>query len=168
MVAALIAALLGAIVGFAGTYLLQRGQFRRTDLDGLTERLGIARRLRADLEMAALLCESSIKNEALVPGTQFPADLWVSAGHRVIGGIERQDEQALIQAFNRFVAMNALMGAHHDPQGIPLTGESLGEDDLQRLIGIIGHAISILDQMESEYEARERRLRHPVRDRLPW
>ena len=78
MSTALVAAFLGALVGFGGTHLLQRAQFRRAELEGVRDRVGIARALRADLYVAKLSTQNSLKTEVIPPGMRYPTDLWVA------------------------------------------------------------------------------------------
>jgi hypothetical protein len=85
---ALVAALLGAVVAFGGTYLLQRAQFRRAELEAVQDRIGIARALRADLYVAKLSTQNSLKTQAIPPGMQYPTDLWIAQGHGIMKAIE--------------------------------------------------------------------------------
>jgi hypothetical protein len=171
----LLAALSGAVIAFLGTSLLQRAQFRRADLEGVRERLGLTRALRADLHVAKLACETALTREVITPGTRFPVDLWVSHGHRLIAALYRLAEAALIDAFGRMAMVNGLLAApvlatqpirfsahNGDPE------ESEFAEKLQLLIDKIDTAVQILDRYEGECEQRAKRLRYPIKDRLPW
>jgi hypothetical protein len=163
----LVAALLGAIVAFGGTYLLQRGRFRRAELEGVRERLGLTRALRANLYAAELQLEASIKNKVIPAGTTFPVALWDSHGHRLIGALRAPAEASLIDAFGRFAALNGLVNGIHRPGGhIDLDDDLLTEDHLLGLLAKVVTAIGMLDALEAENEQRERHLSHPIRARL--
>lgn len=169
----LVAALLGAVVAFAGTYLLQRSQFRRAEVDDLKQRLGLVRALRADLHIAKLACEMSLHNEVIPSGTKFPVDLWGSDGHRIIGLIHAPAESALVDAFGRMGLINGMLAAMPGPSGVSLKeteedseDEAAIADSLKQLITKIDLAVTFLDALQAGYEKRERLLCHPIRTRL--
>lgn len=166
----LLAALSGAAVAFLGTAWLQWRQFRRTDLMGVRERLGLTRALRADLFVAKLACEIATGNETIAPGTRFPVDLWVSHGHRLIAVLRRPAEDALIDAFGRMAMINGLLALGAVPlstqENDPTPGEAM--EKLHLLIEKIDTAVQILNKYEEECEERAQRLVRPVKSRLPW
>ncbi|HEX3240302.1 MAG TPA: hypothetical protein VHR18_09225 [Solirubrobacterales bacterium] len=164
----LIAALLGAMVAFAGTYLLQRGQFRRADLEGIRERIGVARGLRADLYAAKLLTELSINSKQIPSGMAYPTELWNSQGHRLIAALSQSAEAILIDPFARFGALNSI-AAGVQTQGASISlaeGDMLTPDHMAGMLKKIDAAIEMLNDLEREYEARERQLLHPIAIRL--
>src|SRR5262249_42234263 len=155
--------LFGALVAFGGTYLLQRGQFRRRELEDVEERLGLIRRLRADLQFARMLCEGALKSHHILPGVQMPVDLWIAQGHRGIAAIHGQEEQRLLDVFGRIVAVNGVWAAAPDGHKV-LTeseAETMREEDeglgsfvvtdpesLENLIKRIDAALPALDAMK--------------------
>jgi hypothetical protein len=164
----LLAALLGAMVAFAGTYLLQRGQFRRADLEGVRERIGVTRGLRVELYAAKILTESSISTERIASGMTFPTDLWSAHGHRLIAALAQPAEAILIDAFGRFGSINSIIAGVQAQGGrISLASEGvLTSDHLAGLLRKIDAAIGMLNDLESEYEAREHQLLHPIASRF--
>lgn len=164
----LASALLGAAVAFIGTYLLQRGQFRRYDLDGVRERLGLTRALRADLYVSKLTVELWIRDGQLTCGTNLAAALWASHGHRLVAALKPVPAEVMFDAFSRFNSVNGILSATQRPGGhLPLKDGALTSDHLQGLMDKIGMAIEVLDKLEGEYEGKELRLRFPFRSHLP-
>jgi hypothetical protein len=173
MPTALLAALCGAAVAFAGTYLLQRAQFRHVDLDRLRERLGVARGLRADLLVSKLLCEVTLKNSKVPPGTSFPTDLWVSHGHLLMAAFYRPAEACMIDAFGRMGLVNRIFAAPpFANQAMDLRSSDGAQEDLDLtatlhlMIEKFDAAVSVLDAYEVECEQRSRRLLHPLISRI--
>ena len=99
----------------------------------------------------------------------MPTDLWISQGHRLLAALNQPAEDMLIQAFERFLSFNSMVQAATDRPGGHLSFEEgeLHSPQLQVLIDKIDTAVEVLDALEVEYEARELRLRHPVKSRLP-
>jgi hypothetical protein len=168
-----VSAFIGALVGFAGTYFIQRGIFRKSRLDQQRERLGILRGLRADLHVAKLLFDGALKSEAIGPGLRCPVELWQSSGHRILGAVTREAGEALNDAFGRLAAINGTWAALPDAivKDIDPTADDkvvVPPQSLKNMIEKIDGATSILDRLEGEYERREEKLLHPVKSRLPW
>lgn len=109
VIAALVGTLVGAAIGIAGSWALQSERFRRADRDGIRERLAIVRGLRSDLFVARMVIESIVKRATLVQGTQFPTALWESHGHRLLGALNKEGEESLIQAFGRLWLSNGYL-----------------------------------------------------------
>lgn len=170
----IVSAFFGALVGFAGTYFIQRGIFRKSLLDQQRERLGILRGLRADLYVSKMLCEGALESEVIAPGLQCPTSLWEASGHRILGAVTRPAGETLNDAFGRIGAINgtwiALPGAQVATKRslkVP-SNVVIPPDSFTRLIDRIDAATGILDQLESEYEVREEKMLHPIKSRLPW
>lgn len=158
---------MGALIGLATTALIQTRQFRREELNGVRERLGLTRGLRADLYAAKLVTEVSIKSEWIAAGSVWPVDLWVAQGHRLMAAMESPAEQAMIDTFSRFASINSMVAATRRPDGhLPLKEDKLGVKHLAGLIAKLDHAIGVFDSLETFYEERSANLQHPVRSRL--
>lgn len=97
----LLTALTGAAIAFLGTSLLQRAQFRRADLEGVRERLGLPRALRADLLVAKLACESALNREVITPGARFPVDIYRNVLVRLNSATVRLGRPALELVISR-------------------------------------------------------------------
>jgi len=161
----LVAALLGAIVAFGGTYLLQRSQFRHAELEGVQDRIGIARALRADLYVARLSTQNSLKTQVIPPGMQYPTGLWIAQGHRIMKALEPAAQDALMQAFGRMGALNGLLAAVGST-GLAVSNDPEGGVALNGLVELIDGAVVTLDRLEGFWIRRERRLQHPLKDRF--
>jgi hypothetical protein len=166
MPTALVAALLGAVVAFGGTYLLQRAQFRRAELEAVQDRIGIARALRADLYVAKLSTQNSLKTQVIPPGMQYPTDLWIAQGHGIMKAIEPAAQDALMQAFGRMGAVNGLL-AVLGSAGLAVSHDPASGVTLDGLVELIDTAVATLNGLEDFWVRRERRLRHPIKDRWP-
>jgi hypothetical protein len=161
----LVSALLGAVVAFAGTYVLQRARYRRNDLVDVRARLAAVRLVRTDLYGTKRLCDGAIDQGVVVAGTQYPIGAWISYGHLIIGAVNRPAETALVDVYARLGPINGLILARGN-QDVKLDGD-MGEDTLRNLVDKLSTAIAFLDRLESEWEVRELRLRNPIRSRLP-
>lgn len=174
MASQLVAALLGALVAFGGTYLIQRGQFRRADLEGVRLRVGLARGLRADLYAAKHACAGAQKYEIFPPGLRFPTYLWVAEGHRLIAAVTNPAEGALLDAFSRLGLHNELLAAIQQSSSVaePTPEELEGQQEAIKSVGAliekIDLAIDVLNRREGEWLEKERRLRHPLRTRVEF
>lgn len=158
----LLAALSGAIVGFIGTFvgtwLLQRRQFHRQDLEALRMRYGIVKALRAELMESGLLVDGVIKRGGIPRGINFPTAAWESQGHLLIAAVIEPAEFALIEAFGRLRGMNGLIAAISGPS-LPVNPE-MGMEKLKKAIDT---AIGYLNTLCDEYRIRELAAR-----RKPW
>ena len=154
----LIAALLGACVGFVGSgvilWILQQSNFRRADLERVRTRLGIAKGLRVDLAEAGALIDGAIKRAELVHSARFPVALWESHGNVLIAELPEDAEMALMGAFSRLRMSNTIL------DGFPKPVLSLAEDgdltveDIKALKGRVATAMSHLNQLIEGYERR--------------
>jgi hypothetical protein len=154
----LLAALLGAIVGFAGTYLIQRSQWRRAELDRLRHRLGAFRMLKIDLASAAVLAEVTVQEQALIAGGKFPTTNWFNHGHVVAAELDEPSVEHLTEAFGRFDMLNAHLAAV-GPGDLSENEEALAR--LPTLGRRIADAILAIQQAEVQLERQLDQLEHP-------
>ncbi|HEY2054581.1 MAG TPA: hypothetical protein VGH14_11660 [Solirubrobacterales bacterium] len=160
-----IAALLGAAVGFAGTYLLQRGQWRRGELADLRLRLGALRALRIDLYSVLTLLTSSIDNGVIAPGTHYPDEAWRAHGHLIVAALKPEPLETLTQVYGRLKPLNGVLAAQ-GTLAYELDREecAVDRDSLGQLAEKVDMAAQVLDRLEQEWIVRERRLRWPLRE----
>jgi hypothetical protein len=163
MPTAVIAALLGAAVGFAGTYLIQRGHWRRQELEHLRMRLGVIRSLSIDLGAAALSVESSQTNSVIAQGTRYPTTTWFTHGHLVLGVLKPQAVTPLMEAFGRFDVVNSYLAALGE---IKLKGSAAQEFNLPLMRQRIREALEVLERLEAETDAKREAVQHPWRSCL--
>lgn len=118
--------------------------------------------------MAKMTCKSSLERGLISPGTRFPVDLWISNGHKIVGVINRQAEEALIDIFGRMATVNGLLAATSASMRIEDDGaeEHLSSATVRLLIEKIDTGLGYLTALEGECEQRKNRLSHPIRDRL--
>jgi hypothetical protein len=162
-----IAALLGAAVGFAGTYLLQRGQWRRGELVDLRVRLGALRALRIDLYSALTLLTSSIDNGVIAPGTHYPDEAWRAHGHLIVADLKPEPLETLTQVYGRLKPLNGFLGAQGTVSyGLDREESAVNRDSLCQLAEKVDMAVRVLDRLEQEWIVKERGLRWPLREAL--
>lgn len=156
-----IAALLGALVAFAGTYLLQRGQWRRAELAQVRLRLGAVRALTIDLCAADLSARITEEHRVLTTGSRFPTQAWFTHGHLVLGVLKAESIDPLMQVFGRFDSLNATAQAGNvDLSDAPEVARSLPS-----LRGKIEIALDLLSRFEQELDAKREQLQHPWKSR---
>src|SRR5262245_6271956 len=101
----LVAALVGAGIGFLGSgltsWLVQASQYRRQRLEKARQLLGLGRGLRAELAESRLLLSNAMKQRELVTSIQFPVALWETDGHRLLATFRNGEEADLVDAFGR-------------------------------------------------------------------
>ena len=152
-----IAALLGALVAFAGTYLLQRGQWRRAELAQVRLRLGAIRALTIDLCAADLSAQITEEHKVLTRGSRFPTQAWFTHGHLILGVLKADSIDPLMQVFGRFDSLNATAQAGNvDLSDAPEVALRL--PSLRRKIEI---ALDLLSRFEQEVDAKRQQLQHP-------
>lgn len=156
------AALLGAIVGFGGTYLVQRGQWRRNDLEHVRLRLGAVRALTIDLCAADLTARITEENGVLAVSGRFPTEAWFTHGHLVLGALKGPNIEPLMQVFGRFDMLNAT--AANGP--VDLKDQPDAVDSLSSLRTRIDEALNLLAAFEIELDEKRERLQHPWKARL--
>ena len=115
----------------------------------MTERLSVARGLRADLYLARLMLETIVEHNSFVVGMRFPLALWESQGHRLLGAVNAEAEDALTQAFCRLWGANGLIEA--------MARGTMSKEDVdgKPLFERVDSAIEVLDRLEGEYVDRE-------------
>lgn len=153
-----IAALLGALIGFAGTYLIQRGQWRRGELEQARLRLGAIRALAIDLRAAELTVRVADQRKVLVAGSRFPTQAWFTHGHLVLGVLKSESVDPLMQVFGRFDSMNSMIAA------AGTTDFSEEREFARSLTDIkkgINTALILLARFEVEVDSKRDRLQRP-------
>jgi hypothetical protein len=157
----LLAAFGGAVVAFCGTGLLQAARNRREDRDGVRERLGITRGLKAELGEAAMYLDLALHGKLWVTATRYPVAVWEAEGHHLLAALEPDAALTLVEAFAKLRGTNTLMAAAPDLSVPVEAAGALDPEAVKKLAAQVVAALEVLDALDANYAIRERELSTP-------